>query len=351
MKAQTYYRCGNCGRIAAIDAGDRHTACTDCGSGNLKVLVPVDDDAHADPLSGRKKTALALVIGLVVVAVLAVFLIFGRLLQGYIEYNTKHQAAERASERLATEIEEKEATLVRLGKRATEEKALAIDGARQTEAAVSSAKATLGETENALHRTRVALTNETAKVLGIRVDLAQLEEERSQLRRRVDALAAEEAQLAAIARAAAVRTNRLAAEVAAAEKMQTAANGEMTRAVGAVETANAARDKAREQAETLLARVAALTARRESLEQEVLERQKLQGLLESSITEMKKQHSMLLSEASKVRAALDSLMADRDKAHHEADVQSARAAALKAEVAALERVRANPEKTKGEIGK
>lgn len=351
MNTQTYYRCGNCENIAAKDAGDRHNMCADCGSVDLKVLVSVDEDSKGDPLSDLKKKALATLVGLVVVAVVSVFLIFGRLLQGYIEYDTNHEVAEKANGRLVKEIQGKEATLELLAKKAIEEKAQIVENARQTESAASSAKAILAETEDALQRTRVALTNSSAKAVGIRAELGNLEDESGRLRKRVDALGAEEAHFLVTLRAAATRTNRLAAEVATAEKAQVVANGELARAIGAVEVANTAREKAKEELGSILNRVTSLTVRREALEEEFRDKQKTQATLDASIAELKKQHSALLGETTKARAVLDSLLAERDKAHEEADVQSARAATLKAEVAGLERIKANAEKTKGEIGK
>ncbi len=351
MKAQSYFRCENCGKIAATDLGNRLAACSDCGSENLKILVPVDDEAKVDPLSDRKKTAMAVLIGLAGIAAVTVFLLFGRLLQDYIAFDAKRETAEKAHERLATEIQAKEATLATLSKKASEELLQVSENAKHIETTASFAKAALVETEAALHRTRMALSNETAKVIGAQTQLDRLEEEWNRIRKKVDALAAEEAQLVATVGAAMTRTNRLVSDVAAAEKAQTSANAELAKALTTLDTAYAARDKVREEAQALAVRVRTLAERQEALEEDIRDKQKVQTGLEASIAELKNQHGNFLSEMNKARAALDSLIASRDKTREEADTQSARLAVLKAEVATLEKAKAGAEKVKGELGR
>lgn len=351
MKAQTHYRCKNCGRIETCEAGKQLSSCPDCGSGSLQILVPVNSEKEANSLSVRTKASLAALIGFAGVASIIVFLLFGRLLQEYITFDAGREAAEKARERLSTEIQAQEATLTSLNKKAAEELTRASENARQVEASANSAKATVLEAENALQRTRFALSNETARVAGVRTELAGLEDDRSRLRQKVEGLTAEEARLSAAVQAAVSFTNRLSGEVQLAAKAQATASADLIRIQTELDTATSARDKAREQLDEKVSRVSSAVARREALEAGIRDMEKTQAAMEAAITELKRQNNVALAETAKTRAAVDALNTARDKAREEADAQSARAATLKAEVIALEQTKADAEKLKGVPGK
>lgn len=430
MKAQSYYRCENCGKIAARDAGKCMSSCPDCGNGNLKILVPVDDETKGDPLSRCKKNALATLIGLAGLASVAVFLLFGRLLQGYMTFDAGREATERAHERLSADIQVQEARLSSLTRRIAEaeerkatlaeaearfvvltnqtslaeternrlletlttanielasvtgtvaglrveigalkrEKSGLMEAAdlerkelekreaevqkasemvRQIEALATSAKAELAETQKALHHERLAVSNETAKVAGVRTEVAGLEDDLNRLRAKVDVLTAEDARLAAAVDSAVSRTNRLAFGVANAEKANASAVAELVKAQASLDAVNAVRDKTREEAYALSARVESLAARKEALETHIHDMEITEAKLVAAVSEIKKQQVAAIPEAAKAQAALDALGVARDQAREEADAQSARAAALKFEVIALEKAKADAEKAKG----
>ena len=351
MKTRTYYRCKNCDKITAKESGERLVSCLDCGSNSLQVLVPVSDDVKADPLSGGKKSALLVFIGLAGISSIAVFLIFGRLLQGYLVFDATREANERAQQRLAAEIQTQEAAITSLSKKAAEEVTQASERTRQLESAANSAKAALLEAENALHRAQLTFSNETSRVSGVQTEMAELEGERAKLRKKVDALGAEDAAISAAIAAAASRTNRLASEVAAAMLAQTSASADLAKVLTALDRANADRDKAKDQWETQLARVAALGARRQALEVEISDREKTQAILDASIAELKKQSAAALAETTRARAGLDTINTARDKAREEADAQSARSSILKAQLSALEKAKAEVDNGKGALGK
>lgn len=351
MKAQTYYRCKNCSGIKAKDAGKPLSSCPDCGREDFQVLVPVDDEMKTDPLSGRKKAALTALVAFAGIASVTVFLLFGQLLQGYMTFDARREATEKTHESLTTKIQAQEATLSTLTKKAAEEIAQATANVRVIETSANAAKAELAEAETAVHRERLTLSNETIRVAGIRTELAELEKDRNILTRKVDALAAEEARLSVAVEAAMTRTNRLAFQLAATEKAQASANTELLKSQTALDLANAARDKAKEQTEAQTARLTTLATRKEALESDIRDRERTQATLDAAITELKKQHGITLTEATKTRAALDTLNSARDKAREDTETLSARAAILKADVAALERTKTDAEKAKGVTGK
>ena len=430
MKTQSYYRCYNCGKIFTRDSGSLLSCCPDCGNGNLKVLVPVDDEMKGDPLSGRKKIALAGLIGLAGFASVTVFLLFGRLLQGYMTFDAGREAAGKAHERLAAEILVQEARLsslkVKMAESESRESTLLIieerfvaltnkislaenernkvletlktsnielacvtgtvaglnfeigvlkrdknglmeavdlerkkmdkaetevqkesEMLRQTEVSATSAKAALAETQKTLQLERLALSNETVKIAGIRAKRADLEDDLDRFRKKVEARTAEDARLAAVIDDAVSRTNRLAFGVADAEKAKTSAVSELVKAQSALDAMNAARDKAREEADAQSARLALLAARKEAIDTDIRDMEKTKGTLDATILELKKQRAATIPELAKTQAALDTLNISRDKAREESDTQSARAAALKVEVSALEKAKAAIEKEKG----
>jgi chromosome segregation protein len=396
----------------------------------VKILIPVDDETKGDPLSGRKKTALATLIGLAGFSSVAVFLLFGRLLQGYMTFDAGREVTERAHERLSADIKVQEASLSSLISRIAEaeerkasfaetearfvvltnqtslaeternrllealttankelasvtgtvaglrveidarkrEKSRLMEDAdlkqeelekrdaevkkasemmRQIGAEATSAKAALAETQKALQQEQLVLSNETTKVAGVRTEVAGLEVDLNRLRAKVDALAAEDARLAAAIDSAVSRTNRLAFGEAEAEKAYTSAVAELVKTQAALDAANAARDRSREVADSQSARVAALEARKEVLGSNIQDMEKNEARLIAALAELKKQQTAAIAEAAKAQAALDTLSALRDKAREEADAQSARAAALKAEAIALEKAKADVEKARG----
>ena len=341
MKTQSYYRCENCGKIVAKDSGTLLNSCPDCGSEKISVLVPMDDEARIDPLSSRKKKGLAALIISTGIAVVTVFLIFGRLLQEYIEFDASRMGFEKANQRLALEIQEKEATLTVLLKKAQDEKLQASENVKQIEASSTIQKLVLEETESALQRALASLSNQTSKVSGKQIELSNLEDERNRLRKKTDNLTAEEAVLSATINDALSRTNQILSEVVAANRMRISAIAELTKITTELEATKKSQEKTKEQMETLLARVAVLSARKDSLEEDIQGKQKMQAALDATIAEAKNQKASNLENEAKSRAVLDTLLTARDKAREEADIQSARAAKLKAEAINLENTKTN----------
>lgn len=433
MKAQSYYWCGKCGLIAARDAGERLSGCPDCGNGNLKILIPVDDEAKSDPLSKRKKATLAALIGFAGVGAIAAFLLFGRLLQGYMTFAAGHEAAEKAHQRLSVEIKAQETSLSLLSRRIAEseqkkgtlaevesrhamltkgislieternqiretlqsaafelasvtgtvnglkveigaitrernslagnvaleamkrdkldtEVQKATETLRQAKAAGMLANIELEETQKTMQLERLALSNETVRVAGVRNKLAELDGELNRTRNQAYALAAEDARLTAVIDSAVSHTNRLAFVTSNAEKAKASAVVELAKIEAELDEINAkrdkARDKAREEADMHSARMASLAVRIEALDAHILEMEKIEAKFAATIPELKKQQVTDIMESAKVQAALDRLKAERDKAREEADTQSARVVALKIELASLQTIKADTEKAK-----
>jgi hypothetical protein len=313
-------------------------SCPDCGSEKISVLVPMDDEARIDPLSSRKKKALAALIISTGIVVVTVFLIFGSLLQEYIEFDASRMGFEKANQRLTLEIQEKEATLTVLSKKAQDEKLQASENVKQIEASSTIQKL---ETESALQRAIASLLNQTAKVSEKQIELSNLEDERNRLRKKIDNLTAEEAVLSATINDALSRTNQILSEVVAANRMRISAIAELTKITKELEATKKSQEKTKEQMETLLARVAVLSARKDSLEEDIQGKQKMQAALDATIAEAKNQKASNLENEAKSRAVLDTLLTARDKAREEADTQSARAAKLKAEAINLENTKTN----------
>jgi DNA repair exonuclease SbcCD ATPase subunit/DNA-directed RNA polymerase subunit RPC12/RpoP len=315
MKAQSYYRCENCGKIAARDAGKVLSSCPDCGNGKLKILVPVDDEMKGDPLSGRKKIALAALIGFVGVALVSVFLIFGQLLHGYMTFEAGREIAEKANKRLAAEIQALEARKSTLAD--TEARLVALTN--QT----SQAETERSRVLEALKTTNIELLSVTGTVEGVKVEVGALKREKNKLIENVDLQKEELKKREAEVQKASETVRQLEASAASAKIVQ-----------AALDALNKARDKAREEADAQSARVASLASRKDLLDTDIRDMEKTKGALDAAIAEQKKQQATKSAESAKVQAALDALNKTRETV-------------LNAEVSALEKAKADAEKKKG----